>query len=136
MQITVVQPRVSAAGNRFISAFLCAIAVTPKAKFMVIIAGSPSGIAATAKDTDARKEYTIGNPNNTPSKKAIAAIITITMTNKRVKSAIFRINGVVIFRVSLISFAIRPISVCSPVATTMPRPEPRVMNVPLKAIQR
>jgi len=61
--MTEVQPSVSAAGNLFISAFLRAIAVTPKAKVMVTIAGKPSGIAATAKETEARNDHSSGNPN-------------------------------------------------------------------------
>ncbi|MBA7681345.1 hypothetical protein ES703_89683 [subsurface metagenome] len=53
-----------------------------------------------------------------------------------VKTAIFFCNGVTTFRVSFTSLAILPNSVFSPVATTIPFAEPRVMKVPLKAIQR
>ena len=48
-QITLAPPSVSTAGNRLIIARLVAIRLTPIAKTMVTITGSPSGIAATAK---------------------------------------------------------------------------------------
>ena len=134
--ITVVHPSVSAAGNLFIRAFLSAIFVTPKANVMVNIAGRPSGIAATAKDVEARNASAAPNPNVNASMKLRTAIMRIAIIMNLVKSAIFRIRGVVIFRVSFISTAILPSSVCSPVATTTPLIEPRVINVPLKAIQR
>ncbi|PPA79868.1 MAG: hypothetical protein C00003105_00079 [ANME-2 cluster archaeon HR1] len=53
--MTVVQPSVSAAGNRFTIAFLRAIAVTPIARAIVTTAGRPSGIAATARETELLK---------------------------------------------------------------------------------
>ena len=48
-QITVVHPRVSMFSNFLTITFLLAIYLVPKAKQVVITAGSPSGIAATAK---------------------------------------------------------------------------------------
>ena len=49
--ITVVLPRVSTAGRRLIIALFFAILVTPSDSIIVTIAGSPSGIAATARLT-------------------------------------------------------------------------------------
>lgn len=48
-QITVVHPRVSTEGNLLTIALLYAIFLVPRARQVVITAGSPSGIAATAK---------------------------------------------------------------------------------------
>ena len=50
-QITVVQPNVSTLGSFLTMAFLFAICLVPNAKHVVITAGRPSGIAATAKAT-------------------------------------------------------------------------------------
>jgi hypothetical protein len=50
-QITVVHPKVSTEFNFLTIAFYFAILLLPKAKQVVITAGSPSGIAATAKAT-------------------------------------------------------------------------------------
>ena len=44
-------PKVSTAGRRRMIAFLATIRCTPMASTMVTMAGSPSGIAATARDT-------------------------------------------------------------------------------------
>ncbi|KKC30302.1 hypothetical protein CDSM653_00781 [Caldanaerobacter subterraneus subsp. pacificus DSM 12653] len=51
VQITFVQPRVSTAGSFLIKAFLLSILCTPIAREIVTTAGSPSGIAATARLT-------------------------------------------------------------------------------------
>ena len=132
--MTVVHPRVSAAGNLLIIAFFCDIAVTPNARAIVTTAGSPSGIAATARDTDARNAVLISIPNHTASTKLRTVIESIAMTRNLVKSANLLVSGVTIFSVSCISFAILPISACSPVPTTIPDPVPFVMNVPLNAM--
>lgn len=50
-QITVVQPKVSTEGSFLTIAFYLAILLDPKARQVVITAGRPSGIAATAKAT-------------------------------------------------------------------------------------
>ena len=47
-QITVVQPRVSTLGSLRTIAFFFAIYLVPSARHVVITAGNPSGIAATA----------------------------------------------------------------------------------------
>ena len=52
-QITETEPSVSTAGSRRIMACLDAIRCTPIASVMVMVAGSPSGIAATASPTTA-----------------------------------------------------------------------------------
>ena len=51
-QITLLLPNVSTAGNLRMMLFFLAIFVTPIDNIIVTIAGSPSGIAATASPTD------------------------------------------------------------------------------------
>ena len=53
-QITAAQPSVSTAGSFFTTALRDAISRTPLESIMVTIAGSPSGMAATASDTEVR----------------------------------------------------------------------------------
>jgi len=62
VQITVTEPSDSTAGSRRTMAFWRAIAVVPMARVMVTIAGSPSGIAATARPTTARNISVAGRP--------------------------------------------------------------------------
>jgi hypothetical protein len=50
-QMTEVQPRVSTEGKDLTIAFFLAILLVPRAKQVVMTAGKPSGIAATAKAT-------------------------------------------------------------------------------------
>ena len=50
-QITEVQPSVSTDGSERTMAFFLAIRRVPRARHVVITAGKPSGIAATAKAT-------------------------------------------------------------------------------------
>lgn len=50
-QMTEVQPKVSTEGKLLTIAFFLAIRRVPKAKQVVMTAGKPSGIAATAKAT-------------------------------------------------------------------------------------
>jgi len=49
--MTDVHPKVSTEGSDLTMAFLAAIRLVPNAKHVVITAGKPSGIAATAKAT-------------------------------------------------------------------------------------
>ena len=53
-QITLTEPRVSTAGRRRMMALRRAMRWTPMASVMVMIAGRPSGMAATARPTAAR----------------------------------------------------------------------------------
>jgi len=50
-QITVVQPRVSTLGRDLTIALFLAICLVPRARHVVMTAGRPSGIAATARAT-------------------------------------------------------------------------------------
>ena len=55
VQITVAQPSVSTAGSRRTSTWRAAMRCTPMASAMVTMAGSPSGTAATASETDGQQ---------------------------------------------------------------------------------
>jgi hypothetical protein len=64
-QMIVVHPKVSTDGNDLMIAFFLAILLDPKAKQVVMTAGNPSGIAATAKAT-ATLKYDIAPLNQCP----------------------------------------------------------------------
>ncbi|MNL64522.1 hypothetical protein D3C87_1887460 [compost metagenome] len=66
-QITDAQPSVSTEGSFRTIAFRLIIRWTPKAKAIVTMAGSPSGIAATARLTPARNIETAGWPCRMPA---------------------------------------------------------------------
>ena len=53
-QMTLTEPSVSTAGSRRMMALRRAMRCTPMASVIVMIAGRPSGIAATARPTAAR----------------------------------------------------------------------------------
>ncbi len=76
-QITVVQPRVSTAGNFLIIAFLFIIRCTPKAKATVTMAGNPSGIAATAKLIPAMHINNKGSPFSIPILTNVPKILIV-----------------------------------------------------------
>ncbi len=59
-QMTVTEPSVSTAGRRRMMALRRAMRCTPMASAMVMIAGRPSGIAATARPTAARNIVAAG----------------------------------------------------------------------------
>ena len=73
-----VEPSVSTAGNLRTIEFRLARVVVPKERTMVTMAGSPSGIAATARATATIKPSSGCSPRTkTPTKKVIIAITTI-----------------------------------------------------------
>ncbi|MNC78907.1 hypothetical protein D3C75_1312450 [compost metagenome] len=61
-QMTEAQPRVSTEGSLRTMALRLIIRCTPRARAMVTIAGRPSGMAATARDTPARNMAYAGCP--------------------------------------------------------------------------
>ena len=73
-QITLLLPNVSTAGNFLIIAFFFAIFVTPIESIIVTIAGSPSGIAATARPIDVINISVTGIFFNIPIIKITAQI--------------------------------------------------------------
>ncbi len=71
-QTTVTDPSVSTAGSLRTRAFRRAIRRAPRARATVTTAGSPSGIAATARLTATRNIVSADSPRATPAAKTIA----------------------------------------------------------------
>ena len=73
-----VEPSVSTAGNLRTIELRLARVVVPKERTMVTMAGSPSGMAATARATATIKPSNGCSPRTkTPTKKVMTAITTI-----------------------------------------------------------
>ncbi len=126
-----VAPKVSTAGN-FLTIALCfAIVCVPKAKIIVTIAGSPSGMAATANET-ATKNMSISKAFigsvpclvNIPTTKTITQIAKIIIVKILPKWFKFSFKGVSVSSALLSIVAILPTSVFIPVPTTIPSPRP------------
>ena len=64
-QITLAQPRVSTDGSFLIRTFRFTMRCTPNARAIVTIAGSPSGMAATARLTEVRNASSRGLSSTT-----------------------------------------------------------------------
>mmetsp|Transcript_695 Transcript_695/g.2417 ORF Transcript_695/g.2417 Transcript_695/m.2417 type:complete len:380 (-) Transcript_695:412-1551(-) len=132
-QTTSAQPRASTAGRRLTTAFRLAMRMTPRAKVTATQMGKPSGMAATAKDTPMVKTSRTRSPRTTP----MAPITQITHTdandNRFPRSSMPRCSGVRCGAQSFISLAVRPNSVCGPVATTNARHRPRFAKVPMNS---
>ena len=132
VQITVVEPRVSTAERRLTSAPRLARRRTPMASASVIIGSSPSGTLPSrrpiANEIDPAGERPANRPSGTnaaPIATAKAAMIQATL---RTSSS----RGLDSCTVRCESSAIRPISVCIPVASTTAVASPPVQSVPLK----
>ncbi len=130
VQITVAPPSVSTAGSRRITARRRAIRETPIARVTVTAAGSPSGIAPTARATAAVNMSTAGSPRRTPTAKVSAASTRITRVSRALNDASWRVSGVAKDFAEPTRRWISPSSVPAPVATTTPAPEPAVTSVP------
>ena len=103
----------------------------PRANAMVATIGKPSGIAATDNAIATSIASTVSRPTRIPP-TAINAPIMITAHARRSPSKFSRFSsGVCCASASLTCSKILPNSVRIPVATTTPRPVPRVMAVPL-----
>ena len=134
VMITLVAPRVSTADNLVIRALRFAMRHMPRASAMVATIGNPSGIAATDSAMATSMARNASRPARMPP-IAIKTPMTITAHAKRSPSASSRFSsGVRCGVASLTCSKIRPNSVRMPVLTTTPRPEPRVMAVPLNAM--
>ncbi len=135
-QITVTEPSVSTAGRRRTIARLRAIVRVPMASTMVTIAGSPSGMAATASPTTARKISSIGmSRRKWPNRNVSRPSATMNPVIWRANWSRRRVSGVTSDCTSPTSVPMRPISVSCPVATTSPRAWPKLTTVPAYAMQ-
>jgi hypothetical protein len=127
--MTVAEPSVSTAARWRTMAFRLAMRCTPRERTAVTTAGRPSGTAATASATPRIRTSNSAEKPVTSSTRRIVAIITTAMTatmtaSRRPRRASSRCRGVVCRGASLSMPAMRPISVCMPVATTTARPCP------------
>ncbi len=135
VRISVVEPSVSTAASRFTSALRSAMRQTPLASARVATMGRPSGTVATARAIALSTMRKRSRPAATPRPATAAAIRRVIQTNRRPRRSIRRCNGTVSSSADSTKFAIRPSSVSIPVATTIPRPDPRVTAVPLCSMQ-
>ncbi len=123
------QPRVSTAVSRRIIALRFDILVTPMDRTTVTTATSPSGMAATARDTAIMKEWRITSPVKPPALMIWMPKITTQMpSTSQVRIleswASFICSGVWPCCAFSRASAIFPISVSMPAAVTTAAPRP------------
>ena len=131
-QITEAEPSVSTAGRLRIMALRLTIRLTPSASTTVTIAGSPSGIAATAKATEVinnvkmrlKKLVPSAAGSKSPIINTIAQIISTPMPINLPSDASFCFKGVIPLSASSKSVAILPTSEFMPVSVTTAVPRP------------
>ena len=129
-QMTPAQPRVSTAGRRLTMALRRTIRCTPRARTMVTMAGSPSGMAATARETAVRNMSSRSFPWRSPTPNMTAQTHRHRKERLLEISPIFRWRGVSPSPSSRSIPAMRPISVRIPVSVTTQTPRPPVTTVP------
>lgn len=82
-QITVVEPNVSTDESCFTIEFFCARRFTPRARAIVIVAGNPSGTAATATEVANRSVCMKLSPcMKYPTKKSKTEIASVIFPTK------------------------------------------------------
>ena len=134
-RITVVQPRVSTDESCLIIAFFPASLWTPNARAIVIVAGRPSGTAATATEMVNIKLSTNGFPcKKNPITKRVTDIINVINATKRPINFSSFWSGDWSCFVVAVKWVILPNSVLSPVAKTIALPSPWVIMVPMKTM--
>ena len=117
-QMTEAQPSVSTAGRRRMMAFFLTMRCTPMARTIVTIAGRPSGMAETARDTAVMKISMTGMPSSRPRTKITAQAASATMPRYLPMLASFCCRGVCPSSLASSRPAILPISVFMAVAVT------------------
>ena len=132
--ITDVHPKVSTAGSFLTKAFLLSILDTPSARATVTIAASPSGIAATAKDTPSINISPISLPLIMPSTVTTAHITRHITTSTFPSESSFSLSGDFSSSIFWRRSAILPISVFIPISKTLNRPLPFKTFVPIKPV--
>ena len=103
--------------------------VTPMDKTTVTTAASPSGIAATARETAIMKEFRMTSKFSPPARRSCTAKITTQIPSTSHVSILlscvsFICNGVCPSEACERASAILPISVSMPVAQTIMAPRP------------
>ena len=117
-QITLALPNVSTAGRRRMMAFFFTIRCTPMESTMVTIAGSPSGMAETARDTAVMKISRAAIPFISPTTKMMPQAASARNPKNRPRRLSFSCRGVWPSPSPSSRSAMRPISVSIPVAVT------------------
>ena len=128
-QITVAAPSVSIAGSLRTMAWAAAMRRTPRLSPTVTIAGSASGIAATASATANRNRLSTTlsvsvDVLNKPAANTTAQIPSMTTVRRLPVRSSSCWSGVGSFSAASSSPAMRPTSVFIPVLTTTARPRP------------
>ena len=96
VQMTVTEPSVSTAASRRTSTRRSAIRCMPSASAIVMIAGKPSGTAATASETEDMNSDSQLIPRRAPSKATSATRITQTINSRCPTRLRRRCSGVVV----------------------------------------
>jgi hypothetical protein len=97
----------------------------------VTTAGNPSGTAATASETAAMNTCMSGHPRSHPARATTATMPPQMNKRVRLTRASRRCSGVTLSSAVESRCAIRPSSVCIPVATTSASPVPVATEVPM-----
>ena len=136
VQITVVDPSVSTADRRLTTAPRRARSRTPTASARVMVGSSPSGTLATISPIANVAAAAQPKPAATPAGKNTSPDPTATNAINQATRLTCRSSGLSVRPVRWVSAAIRPSSVCAPVAVTTARASPSVQAVPLNTSSR
>ncbi len=125
-QIADVEPRVSTDRSRFTIAPLAASACVPSERTVVTTAGSPVGMAATARLIPTRKSSSKSSPRMSPRTTTSASAMPAKVVSRRVSWSSWRVSGVFSCWTWLSIPEIWPTWVAMPVSVTTISPLPRV----------
>ena len=121
---TLTEPSVSTAGRRLTRALASAIRRAPSASSTATTAGSASGMAATASETAVISICRAGSPRINPTARISRQIPATAQDSRAPRWARRRCSGVCRRLGSASRWAIWPIWVAAPVATTRPCARP------------
>ena len=130
VQITVVEPSVSTAERRRMMAPRAAMRRMPTASAMVMATGRPSGTIDTIWLIATISTSASGSARHSPSSTTVTNRPSAAPTSQRPNWAMRRSSGVRGSSARSVRPAMRPTSVCTPVATTTARPRPAATWVP------
>ena len=137
VQITVVEPSVSTALRRLTRAPCRARVATPTASASVIVGNRPSGTFATISPIAKLSASCSGNPaTSQPIGRNASPAATATSAISQATRRTCRSSGLGSTSTRSVRAAIRPSSVCIPVANTSPDAAPPTQLVPLKTTSR
>ena len=134
--MTDAQPSVSTLVKCLTMALWRAIFCTPMDSIMVTMAGSPSGMAATASETEVRNISANGIPRSRENTRSSAQMTSAAFPSSEPIRVSRSCKGVLPFSSSCSSAAMRPTFVSMPVATATALPLPPRMAVLEKTMFR